>query len=287
MRKEHFIAADDGVKTFVLEIAPKGAETGPPIICIHGLTRNHKDFEPIFDFLSDMGRRIFAIDVRGRGYSDYDMNPMNYHPLRYAQDVLGIMAALEIEKAIFIGTSMGGLISMVVAMFAPQKIAAIVLNDVGPELNPQGISRIRDYVGLNMNFADFLSACAAVKSINSRAYPLIDDKQFWEDFTKRVIKKTDNGYEYAYDANIRQVLTMGNPDDPPPNLWTQFAAIPDVPLGVIRGGISDVITDELVQKMKDARQNLKIAIVPNIGHAPILDEAEAKQLIENVILAAN
>lgn len=288
MKKEHKIAADDGVKSFVLEISPTGAEKGPPIICIHGLTRNHKDFEPIFEFLTGLGRRVFAIDVRGRGNSDYDENALNYNPLRYAQDVLGIMSELQIEKAVFIGTSMGGLISMVVAMFAPQKIAGLILNDVGPELNPNGIARIRDYVGLNMEFEDFDKALDAVKSINGRAYPLRkNDETFWFDFAKRVLRPTSNGFEWAYDANIRQVLTAGNPEDPPPNLWPQFSAIPDIPMGIIIGELSDVITSELVDKMKIARPNLKTALVPNIGHAPILDEEPAIGLISEILATAN
>lgn len=288
MKKEHKIAADDGVKSFVLEISPTGAEKGPPIICIHGLTRNHKDFEPIFEFLTGLGRRVFAIDVRGRGNSDYDANALNYNPLRYAQDVLGIMSELQIEKAVFIGTSMGGLISMVVAMFAPQKIAGLILNDVGPELNPNGIARIRDYVGLNMEFEDFDKALDAVKSINGRAYPLRkNDETFWFDFAKRVLRPTSNGFEWAYDANIRQVLTAGNPEDPPPNLWPQFSAIPDIPMGIIIGELSDVITPELVDKMKIARPNLKTALVPNIGHAPILDEEPAIGLISEILATAN
>lgn len=288
MRKEHYIEADDGIKSYVLEIAPDGPEKASPVICLHGLTRNHKDFEPIFDFLRESGRKVYAIDVRGRGLSDYDSNPMNYNPLRYAQDVLGIMAALEIENAVFIGTSMGGLISMVIAMFAPQKICGLVLNDVGPELNPVGISRIRDYVGLNMEFPDFETALNSIKSINGRAYPLrAEDNEFWRNFANRIVKPTQTGVTYAYDANIRQVLTMGNPEDPPPNLWLQFSAIPDIPMGLIIGEISDVISKDLVAKMQEARPNLKIAKVPNIGHAPILDEAQSKELIKAILDTAN
>ncbi len=284
LKTEHFIAADDDIKSYVLEISPNGPETGVPIICIHGLTRNHKDFTPIFDFLLAKGRKVFAIDVRGRGLSDYDSNPMNYNPIRYAQDVLGIMVKLEIEKAIFIGTSMGGLISMLLTMFAPQKVAGLILNDVGPELNPNGIARIRDYVGLNMEFENFDAALNAVKSINGRAYPKFEnDDSFWEVFTNRIIKKTESGFEYAYDKNIRQILVMGNPDNPPPTLWPQFDAIGNIPIGLAIGALSDVITDEILNKMKSAKPNLKIARVENVGHAPILNEPECLSLIEEIL----
>lgn len=284
MRKEHFIAAQDGIKTYVLELIPDGEITGDPIFCIHGLTRNHKDFEPIFDFLLGLGRKVYAIDVRGRGLSDYDSNPLNYHPGTYVGDVANIMSVLEIEKAVFIGTSMGGIISMILAAFMPDKVAGIILNDVGPEVNEAGIARIRNYVGNSSPVDNWDDAIKGIKAIAQSEYPLQkDNEQFWQDFAKRICKEENGKIILAYDSEIKQNLQPAKEGEPAPNLWAQFEMIKDKPIGLISGAISDIMTSDIIEKMKNISPSLKVALIDNVGHAPILNEEKALKIIEEIL----
>jgi pimeloyl-ACP methyl ester carboxylesterase len=283
-KKEHFIANQDGIKTFVLELSPNCEITGPPIFCIHGLTRNHKDFEPIFDDLLQLGRKIYAIDVRGRGLSDYDTNPANYNPAVYMGDVANIMAQLNIENAVFIGTSMGGIISMLMAAFMPDKVAALILNDVGPQVNEEGIARIRQYVG-NTNPAKYWNeAIEKVKSIAANAYPTKnDDFDFWNDFARRVCKETKDGIILDYDPAIKTNVQNVKEGEATPDLWPQFAMIKNIPIAIIRGELSDILTDDIILKMQALKPHLKVAIINNIGHAPILNEDNSLMIINEII----
>lgn len=284
MRKQHFIAAQDGIKTYVLELIPDGEIKGDPIFCIHGLTRNHKDFEPIFDFLLGFGRKVFAIDVRGRGNSDYDPNPLNYHPGTYVGDVANIMNVLEIEKAVFIGTSMGGIISMILAAFMPDKVAGIILNDVGPEVNEAGIARIRNYVGNSAPVDNWDDAIKGIKAIAQKEYPLQkDNQQFWQDFAKRISKEENGKISLAYDPEIKQNLQPAKEGEPAPNLWAQFEMIKDIPIGLISGELSDIMTSDIVEKMKKISPNLKVELIDNVGHAPILNEEKALKIIKEIL----
>jgi len=284
LRKEHFIAAQDGIKTYVLELIPGGEITGDPIFCIHGLTRNHNDFEPIFDFLLGLGRKVYAIDVRGRGLSDYDSNPLNYHPGTYVGDVANIMNVLDIEKAIFIGTSMGGIISMILAAFMPDKVAGIILNDVGPEVNEAGIARIRNYVGNSSPVDNWDDAIKGIKAIAQSEYPLQkDNEQFWQDFAKRICKEENGKIILAYDPEIKQNLQPAKEGEPAPNLWAQFEMIKNIPIGLISGEISDILTSDIIEKMNAIKPDLQNTIVPNVGHAPILNETTALAFIKKIL----
>lgn len=273
--KEHYIAANDGVKTFVLELEPFGAITAAPIFCIHGLTRNHKDFAGVFDFLRGFGRKVYAIDVRGRGKSDRDPNPANYNPITYVGDVMNIMQKLEIEKAVFIGTSMGGLISMIMATFAAAKMEGIILNDVGPELDEVGVARIRSYVGKSKPAQTWEGAAQNIKTIALYAFPkFADDDAFWLDFAHKSCVQTDAGVVFDYDQKISESI---KPDQnaQPANLWPQFPMLKNIPTLVIRGGISDILSPAIIAKMLEIKPDLQVQEVPDVGHAPLLNEAES------------
>ena len=274
--QEFYIAGKDGVKTFVLNLKPQTPSAKPPVFLIHGLTRNHKDFAPIFDTLLGLGHEIFAIDVRGRGKSDYDKIVANYNPVTYAMDVVAIFEELKIPPAIFIGTSMGGLISMLLASFRPDLFKGIILNDVGPEVALGGIKRIRSYVGSVSLFKTLDDAAAAVKAINLDAFPSRgDDDKFWLEFAGRTCRKTDDGFILDYDPQIRESVASADPDAPLPDIWPQFKANIAIPTMLIRGAISDLNTPDIVAKMHEVKADLIVRNVPNVGHAPILDEPEA------------
>jgi len=280
---EHYIEAADGIKTFVLELEPHGETIGAPIFCIHGLTRNHKDFSGVFEFLRGFGRKVYAIDVRGRGKSDRDPNHANYNPITYVGDVLNIMQKLDIEKAIFIGTSMGGLISMILATFAANKIEGIILNDVGPELDEAGVARIRSYVGKSTPADSWESAAQKIKSIALYAFPKFsEDDAFWLNFAHNSCIQTDFGIVFDYDPKISESIKSDSTAQPA-NLWPQFPMLKNIPTLVIRGGISDILSHSIIEKMKEIKPDLQVQEVPDVGHAPLLNEAESMTSIKSFI----
>lgn len=281
--REHMVAGNDGISTFVVEHMAAGVETGPPILCLHGLTRNHKDFRDLIEPLQGMGRRVVAIDVRGRGRSQRDPNSGNYNPLIYAQDVMGIMAHLGIARAVFIGTSMGGLITMIIGAFAPNLIAGAVLNDIGPEVDPAGIKRIQSYVGKMPKIKNWDEAALALKSAGSSTYP-DRDFAFWLDFAKRNMIESEGGIVFDYDPAIANFASTPS-DAPAPTMWEQFKAFETIPTAVIRGAFSDLLSADIVARMKVAKPDLITAEVPNVGHAPMLSEPEAWGAIAAIVRA--
>jgi pimeloyl-ACP methyl ester carboxylesterase len=281
--REYFVKAQDGIATFVVDHPAAGTETGPPIICLHGLTRNHKDFRDLIEPLQGMGRRVVVLDVRGRGKSDRDPNPSNYNPLIYAQDIMGIMGHLTITRAVFIGTSMGGIITMILGSFAPQVIAGAVFNDIGPEVDPQGIKRIQSYVGKIGVLKNWDDAATVLRSAGASTYP-DRDFAFWQDFAKRNMIETDDGIIFDYDPAIANFAAAPS-DGPAPTMWPQFEAFKTIPTAVIRGATSDLLSADIVARMKLAKPDLVVAEVPKVGHAPMLNEPEAWSAISSIIRA--
>lgn len=278
---EHMIVSHDGVKTFVADFDPVGAYTGPPVICLHGLTRNHKDFLGVIEPIRRMGRRVLALDVRGRGRSDWDPNPSNYNPLVYAQDVLTILNRLGLKRAVFLGTSMGGIITMLVAAFSQSTVAGAILNDIGPEVDPAGLKRIQGYVGKIGRASNWEEAAAMIAVIGESAFPG-KDAVFWEDFARKTCIETPDGILFDYDPAIAQVASSGG-TEAIPTLWDQYAALAPIPTAVIRGALSDLLSANIVERMKLAKPDLITVEVPNVGHAPTLEEPEAWTAIEAII----
>ncbi len=278
---EHKISGQDGIKTYVADFAAQGVETGPPVLCLHGLTRNHKDFLGLVEPITALGRRILALDVRGRGRSDWDPNPANYNPLIYAQDVLGILHTLEIKRAVFLGTSMGGIITMLLAAFSPQTIAGAILNDIGPEFDPAGIKRIQGYVGKIGKAETWDDAAAMIRSVGGAAFPGRDDA-FWMDFARKTCVETKDGIVFDYDPAIAQVAAAPT-DQVLPTLWDQFACLKPIPTALIRGALSDLLSPAIVERMQAIKPDLIYAQVPQVGHAPTLEEPEAWAAIAALI----
>jgi pimeloyl-ACP methyl ester carboxylesterase len=279
--RELYVKAQDGVATYVVDHPAAGFETGAPVMCLHGLTRNHKDFRDIIEPLQKMGRRVIALDVRGRGKSDRDPEPSRYNPLIYAQDIMGIMAHLDVSRAVFIGTSMGGLITMILGSFAPQMIAGAVLNDIGPEVDPMGIKRIQGYVGKMAKLRSWDEAANVLRSAGASTYPN-RSFNFWLDFAKRNMIESDDGVIFDYDPALASFAAAPS-DAPAPTMWPQFDAFKTIPTAVIRGALSDLLSRDIVARMKLAKPDLIAVEVPDVGHAPMLDEPEAWRAISDVI----
>jgi pimeloyl-ACP methyl ester carboxylesterase len=273
---ERTIKTVDGLDLFVRDYAPVAPVTGLPVICLHGLTRNSKDFEIVAPRIAALGRRVIAPDMRGRGRSPHDPDPAHYVAAVYAQDVLAMLNALEIPEAVFIGTSMGGIITMVVAALAPDRIAATVLNDVGPKLESAALARISNYVGAAKVMGNWAEAAQATKAVNGAAFPQrADDTAFWDAFAQRLYKQRADGLvEVDYDLSI--ALAFSDPETTPAiDMSPLFRALAAKPVLSVHGALSDLLSAEGVALMQSLKPDMDAVTIPQIGHAPMLDEPEA------------
>ena len=277
MAIEHTVRSTDGLGLFARdypgEISAQGhVDLGVPVLCLHGLTRNSRDFETVAPRIASLGRRVIAMDVRGRGRSDWDATPARYTPMTYAQDALRVLDQLGVERAVWLGTSMGGIITMAAAQGAPGRIAAAIFNDIGPVIEPRGIARIAGYVGKVEAYGSWDAAALAVKAINGAAYPAVDDA-FWLTMARRTFRtRPDGRLELDYDPAI---ATGMNPNTPPPDLTPLFAAFAQIPLLVVRGSMSDILSRDGVAAMQALKPDLEVAETPGVGHAPTLEEPSA------------
>lgn len=279
---ERYWTSSDGLRLFARDYPGADGDARLPVVCLHGLTRNSKDFEEVAPAIAGLGRRVLVLDVRGRGKSDRDPNPANYHVGTYATDAADLMDALGIARAVFVGTSMGGLITMTLATIAPARVAAALLNDVGPELHPSGIARIAGYVGKAVTIESWDDAAAYARSINGAAFPDHPD-EFWALFARRVFREDENGHPALdYDPAIASAVAPGALPDLWP-LFTAFAA--GRPLALVRGEISDLITADIAERMKAVAAHLEVTEVSGIGHAPMLSEPEAEGAIRRFLQA--
>lgn len=265
--------SEDGLNLFAKSY---GTESAPlTVLCLHGLTRNHKDFEAMIAALPARYRYI-AVDVRGRGQSDYDPNPKNYAPPVYAKDMQRLIDTLGLKRVALIGTSMGGLISILMIRSAPGRIAGIVLNDVGPAVEKAGLARIAAYAGKMPPVTDWASAAAAVKTVNGPIFPHYTDDQ-WMAIARRTYREMPDGrVQPDYDPNIAANLGKMKPGPLTSFfLWRIFGVTKKAPLLVVRGETSDILSQATAELMVKRHPDARLARVPGIGHAPFLDEPEA------------
>ena len=251
----------------------------PVVLCLHGLTRNSADFECIAAHLSDR-YRVLVADMRGRGRSEWDTVPVNYNPGVYVQDVLGLLDQLGIAQAIIIGTSMGGLMAMVMGLMAKDRMRAVVINDVGPDIEAAGLARIASYTGKTQPPATWADAAKTAQFINEVAFPDYgaDD---WMAFARRLFRDEGGAPVAAYDPGIAAGLKPQS-DAPvaPPDLWPMWDALQGLPVLAIRGALSDLLSPATLDKMGERHEGMIAVTVPNRGHAPMLDEPEAVAAID-------
>lgn len=260
-----------------------GSSDEPPLLCLHGLTRNVRDFTAFAERYS-AGRRVLALDFRGRGLSDHDPLPARYTPLTYASDVLQLLDQLDIDEAVFVGTSLGGLVTMTVAAMAPQRIAAAILNDVGPELSVEGLERIASYVGKGGPFGSWDEAADAVARYSGNAHPNFGHDD-WVKMARRICREDNGRIVLDYDRAIALPFQTKGPA-PRVDLWPLFGALAQKPLLVIRGEISDLLSAEALDKMHEVAPDMKSVTVAGVGHAPLLDEPDAVAAIDQFLAAS-
>ena len=273
----------DGLNLYARDYPAAGGEAKLPVIALHGLTRNSKDFEDIAPVIAGWGRRVIVPDVRGRGQSGRDPHPNNYQPKIYARDVIEMMAALDVPKAVFLGTSMGGIITMTLMAIRPQAIAAAILNDVGPAVAPEGIARILSYVGQPAEIGDWDEAAAYARRINSAALPSLRDED-WQRFALRTFRDGPDGPELDYDPAI--TIPLGKPPSKL-SLWLAGFLFRRLarkrPTLLIRGAESDIISAEIAERMQRVAPQMLRVDVPGVGHAPMLTEPEAVDAIQQFL----
>lgn len=252
---------------------------GPALLLMHGLTRNSADFEPLVEKLA--GRyRLIVPDQRGRGLSAWDPEPRNYRPDIYAGDMFALLDGLGVEQAGLIGTSMGGLMAMLMGVMQPERVSAMVLNDVGPVIDPAGLARIQAYVGPSAPFSSWGEIAARCAALNGQAFPDFgaDD---WLAFAHRTGRAEPDGtIRFAYDPAIAAGVEGDEPATVPPDLWPLWDVLSAKPVLVLRGALSDLLSAETVTQMAARHAGPFVhAEVPSRGHAPLLDEPVALQAI--------
>lgn len=265
-----FVTAPDGL---VLHLRDYGDRLSSrrPVVCLPGLTRNSVDFNPLACALAEAGHRVLALDLRGRGLSGHDRNPGNYTITVELDDVLAVLAALEIGPAVFIGTSRGGLITMALAAARPTALAGAVLNDIGPVVEIKGLLRLKGYVGRLPEPRDFEDGAEILRRMFSNQFPALQAPD-WLAFAHRTWQQQDGRLVLTYDPALSLSIAAVDPADPLPTMWPQFEALAAVPVMVIRGANSDILSPGTVAEMKARRPDLDLVEVADQGHAPLLAE---------------
>lgn len=274
----HWTSAD-GLDLYARDYPAQSDTQKPPVICLHGLTRNSRDFEELAPWLAGKGHRVLVPEMRGRGRSAYDRAPANYVPPVYAGDVIALLASARVERAIFIGTSMGGIITAIVAALAPKLIAAAILNDVGPEVDPKGIARITSYVGKGGPIDSWEQAANYAARIHSEAFPDFGPAD-WMNFARRTFRDEHGTPRFDYDPAIAQPVKDGQAAPPADAAWAGFANLAgDRPVLVLRGALSDILSSETAERMARQSATVQVVEIDRVGHAPTLDEPQSRAAI--------
>ena len=277
--EDRFWTGEDGLRLHFRDYA--GPENKPPVICFHGLTRNGRDFETLAAHLA--GRwRVLCPDFRGRGDSAYAKDPMTYNPLTYARDIEALLAHEGIARFVAIGTSLGGLVTMLLALTGPDRLAGAALNDIGPEISRVGIERIMGYVGQGRSFETWMHAARALEEAQGDIFPGFGVTE-WLVMAKRCMVLGSNGrIVFDYDMKIAEPFAASD-GAAGVDLWPAWRALGGRPLLILRGETSAILAPEAAAKMLDETAGAELVTIPRVGHAPTLDEPEAVAGIERML----
>lgn len=282
--EERFWSSRDGLKLHFRDYpAQEQAGGGPraPILCLHGLTRNARDFELLAPRLAQ-NWRVICPDMRGRGDSEYAKDSASYTPMQYCEDILALLEQEGIERFIAIGTSLGGLMTMGLATVIPERIAGVVLNDVGPRLQPAGLARIKDYVGQGRSYATWVHAARGIEGTQAAAHPG-QPLDFWIGMAKRLMTLSSNGrIVFDYDMKIAEPFLAFDVDNQA-DLWPAWEALTGRPVLVLRGALSDLLSEATLTEMVRRVPGVEAITLENVGHAPTLDEPESVAAIERLL----
>jgi pimeloyl-ACP methyl ester carboxylesterase len=278
---EYWFDSQEGLKLFS-RVYPSATAAAPVVLCLHGLMRTGRDFEDLAEHLAPR-HRVIVPDMRGRGFSARDPSFGNYQIPVYLADLERLLAGLGAARVIIVGTSMGGLMAMVLAAKQPALLVGIVLNDVGPEVDRAGIERIRGYAGKAPPARDWAGAVAQVRLVYGAALPGLSDAR-WEKLTRACYREDAQGVPQP-DADPMIGEPLKDISKAAPDLWPLWGAIAKVPMLAIRGGQSDILSAATLARMQREKPDLATLTVANRGHVPLLDEPECVKAIDEFLAA--
>jgi pimeloyl-ACP methyl ester carboxylesterase len=286
--QSRFITAPDGLMLHVRDYGERGGAR-LPVVCLPGLSRTGEDFDALAGALAyDIAapRRVLALDLRGRGLSAYDRDPQNYTVAVELGDVIAVLAACEAAPAVIVGTSRGGLIAMAMAPRQPGAIAGVVLNDIGPVVELQGVLRIKGYVGKLPEPKSFEDGAEILRRLADAQFPKLAAAD-WLAAAKRNWRKGKRGLVTTYDVGLAHNLAAVTADSPMPTLWPEFEALAQVPVLAVRGANSDILSTATVAAMQARHPGMETFEVPDQGHAPLLDDAATIGRIASFVAACD
>jgi pimeloyl-ACP methyl ester carboxylesterase len=273
--QSRFLSGPDGLKLHLRDYGPRDS-AALPVVCLPGLARTAEDFAVLARAIAggQAGgpRRVVALDYRGRGLSARDPDWRNYDLGVESADIQSLLAAVEIPEAIFVGTSRGGLHCMLLAAFRPTLLRAVVMNDIGPVLEPRGLARIRGYVGKLPRPKSWAGAVAMFQQVSGTHFTALSEAD-WMAYARLTLQETDGQLVPRYDPMLMKILERMDLEAPLPDLWPQFEALSHLPLLVIRGANSDLLSNATLADMLKRHPGAQSLIVPGQGHAPLLHDA--------------
>nr|WP_299504033.1 alpha/beta hydrolase [uncultured Rhizobium sp.] len=271
----HF-TSDDGLQLYGRAYGNKSVDRPIPIVCLAGLSRNSRDFHPLALRLSAVRFRVITLDYRGRGLSDRDPEKANYTIVREARDVIAGLDHLGIDKAMFIGTSRGGLILHILAATAAERLAAIVLNDIGPVIEIEGLRRIRDYLSVRTAFDSLDEAADRLAQLHGKEFPDLRSND-WSEMAEALYRRAGTKWEPDFDPALVEPLRSMDFSAPLTDLWPQFDGISGKPLLVVRGANSQLLSQETVAEMLNRHRKAETVTAEGQGHAPLLHKDDIYQ----------
>ncbi len=276
---DEYFTNPDGLKQHYRDYNRAG-EDAPVVLCMPGLTRNARDFEAIAEHLSDRCR-VICVEQRGRGFSDWDPMPSRYRPVTYVADMMALLKHLGVGKVIAIGTSLGGLMTIMIQAMHPGTLMAAVINDIGPDIDPKGIDRIKSYVGKGTPPQTWQEAIDAVKTANAGVYPNFTEED-WRWYTGNLYDDLDGKPALMYDPAISQNFDSDE-TQAAPDLWPFFQAMYSIPVVALRGGLSDILSAETLERMAEKHPDLVPVTVDGIGHVPLMNEPKCMKAIDDLV----
>lgn len=271
-----YFTTDDG-----LRLAYDDTGSGVPLLCLPGLTRNMSDFNFVWPHLRDRCRMI-RLDFRGRGQSEFDKTYTNYSVLRETQDVVGLLDHLGLDRAAILGTSRGGLVGMVLAMGFKDRLLGVCLNDIGPIIEPEGLAHIATYLGNRPDYHTWEDAADGMVAAHGQRFPGVS-RDRWRAQAEHLWHEDDEGLHLRYDENLRRAFLEQPADGNLPDLWMMFDALADLPIGLIRGQNSDILSADTAREMLRRRSDMLFAEIPDRGHVPFLDEPTSLDLLDTFV----
>ena len=277
--KDQYFTNPDGLKQHYRDYKPVD-DDALAVLCMPGLTRNARDFEEIAEHLSQRCR-VICVDMRGRGLSEWDPEPARYQPMTYVADMIALLEHLQIKQVVALGTSLGGIMAILMQAMHAGVLMAAILNDIGPEVDPRGLTRIQGYVGKGSPPQSWDEAIEQVKSANSGVFPGFNESD-WAWFARKLFTEKAGVPAADYDPAISQNLNSED-GEAAPDLWPVFSTMSSIPVLVLRGEISDILSARTLGVMSQVHSGLTPVTVPGVGHAPLLTEPECKEAIDKLI----